>query len=120
MGTHSKPNSFIPMGLYPSGDFGPWTIYTSHRRKVVSFLRSPPKTPANYPQRRQRHLWIEASRLWSASSPTAKANWRLLASRCHLKISAYNLFIFCRSTPDRGHLETLCRQARITLASLTA
>jgi len=118
MGIHTRPRSFVPLGLYPSGDLGPWTIYTSHQRRVVSFLRAPPKVPPNYAQLRQRQLFGNAGRTWSALPEPTKAAWRQLAQRCHLKVTAYNAWITFTIKPDAAGLATLLRQARMTLAEL--
>jgi hypothetical protein len=102
-----QPGSFIPLGLFPHGDLGPFTVYTSNRRKVVFFTRSPPTTPPSWLQRRQRSSWMAAAAEWATMSDAQRTWWQQVAYLNHLKISAYNLFIHSRTSNDPTCLSAL-------------
>jgi len=101
------PGSFLPMGFFPYGDFGPWTIYTSKRRKVIHFLRAPPTSPPSWLQQRQRAAWTAAAAVWSTMGESEREWWRSVARINHLKITAYNLFIIFESGKDPTCLNNL-------------
>jgi len=110
------PNNLLPLlGIWPGGDLGPYTIYTTRRRGVVWFPRSPPKQPPNYLQRRHRNKWRFAARAWSASTIAIRQAWSNAARLARLTISGYNLFIFYEVTKNRSIIETVERQTGITL-----
>lgn len=109
-------DNILPLlGLNPSGDLGPYTIYRTARRGVVWFGRSPPKRPASYLQRRHRNKWRFAARVWSATPLSDRANWNLVASLAGLTISGYNLFVWYQVIKDRSIIETLERRTGIDL-----
>ena len=110
------PTNILPLlGIWPGGDLGPYTIYTTRRRGVVWFPRSPPKQPPSYLQRRHRNSWRFAARAWTASTATIRQAWRDAAQLAHLSISGYNLFIFWQVSKNRSIIETVQRQSGITL-----
>ena len=102
-----RPGTFIPLGFYPHGDLGNFTVYTTKRRKVVRFLRAPPTTPPSWLQRRVRNAWIAAAAEWSTMSGPQYTWWQQVAALNHLRITAYNLFIHCRTANDPTCLSAL-------------
>jgi hypothetical protein len=98
---------FIPLGLYPHGDFGPWTFYTSRRRKVIRFPRAPPTKPPTYLQRRQRRTFTAIATCWMAATEPQRQWWRDLAQLNRVAITPYNLFVAYWSKPDKRWLATL-------------
>lgn len=110
-----SPNLLPLMGLNPSGDLGPFTIFMTKRRGVVWFPRSPPKMPASYLQRRQRNRWRFAARSWSAKLPAEKLRWHDAARLAYLTISGYNLFVYWRTTKDAAAIQTIERITGISL-----
>lgn len=88
-----EPGSFVPLGFYPHGDFGPYTIYTNKHRKVVRFLRAPPTTPPTWLQRRQRNAWAAVATSWSTMGKPGRDWWNAVAALNHLTISGYNLYV---------------------------
>jgi hypothetical protein len=103
------------MGLNPSGDLGPFTIFRTARRGVVWFPRSPPKRPPSYFQRRQRNAWRFAAAVWSALTPAQRSLWAQAATIARLSISGYNFFIFYQTTQSRGAVRSVERHTGITL-----
>jgi len=99
--------TFFPLGLYPHGDFGPWTIYVTKTRKLVHFLRAPPTSPPSWLQQRQRHLWSAAAAVWATMGEPAREWWHRVAAINHLKLSGYNLFIVYETGKDPSCLDAL-------------
>lgn len=110
------PNNILPlMGLNPSGDIGPFTVYRTKRQGVVWFPRAPPEMPSSYLQRHQRNAWKYAARVWRAETETVRQNWKTAALLARLSISGYNLFIYYQTTKDASAIETIERHTGISL-----
>jgi hypothetical protein len=93
--------------MFPYGDLGPFTYYTSKKRKVIRFLRSPPTSPPSAMQIRQRQKWTAAAATWTTQRESDRDWWRQLARINHLKITAYNAFIIYHTIEDRTWFATL-------------
>ena len=107
-----SPTALVPsLGLFPSGDLAHLTIYTTKRRRVVAYDRSPPTSPPTALQTRQRRAWAVAAHAWSLLPPETRALWAQLARAAHTKTTGYNLYIHFRTTEDCPCLKTLCNQA---------
>lgn len=113
IGPKSKVLNFV--GLNPTGDFGPLTGYTSKRRRPVWFLKAPPTTPATGWQLRQRNKFRRVAELWSELSSAQRLAWQNAASRAHLNVTAYNLFVWYHLVKDRNALATIEHQSGIDL-----
>lgn len=100
-------STFSPLGLFPSGDFGPWTIYTNKNHRIVQYLRAPPTSPPTAAQQRQRNAWSAVAELWSTLLPSERLWWQNIASRGRLRITAFNLFMHYHLTEDKECLLTL-------------
>ncbi len=87
------PNIFQFLGVNTNGDLGPYTIYTSHRKRLVVFLKTWPKDPATYNQTLNRNRWRHAALRWRSLDQATRDDWRDLARRANLTISGYNLFV---------------------------
>jgi hypothetical protein len=112
-------NGFVaPLGWYPSGDLGLFTYYCSRKRKVVAYLRTKQVQETSPAQARQRRAWTTIALEWKSIPATSRAAWRAAAAGARIRITAYNLYIFYRTTKDLPCLQTICNQARIPLASL--
>jgi len=103
------------LGFRQTGDLGPFTIYTSRRRKPVWFLKSPPMKPPSPMQRHQRSRFTMAARAWQQLSPGIRKRWSLAAARARLYLSGYNLWLHYQLAPDRRALRTIELQSRIQL-----
>lgn len=114
----SKNAALLPFGLFPTGDWSLWTIYTTKRHKVVSFLRSPPTEPPSPAQLRQRNRWTAIAHQWSSLGRQGQDPWKLAAARAHLRITAFNLYLYYHSTGDLPCLATIATQSHVPLASL--
>lgn len=115
----SKPLLFQLFGTIINGDFGPYTMYTSHRRRFVIFHKTWPKDPATYHQNLNRNRWRQAGERWRNLPEPTKALWRTLAARNHCTVTGYNLFIYYMIDKDRRTIETLQRIARIDVINAT-
>lgn len=74
------------------GDVGPFTCYTSTRKKIVYFLRAPPLTPASPAQRVLRDRFVEAANAWQLLSNEQREQWQTTCDRASLVCTGYNLF----------------------------
>lgn len=110
-----SPNILPLMGLNPSGDLGPFTVFRTKRLGVVWFPRAPPDKPASYLQRRQRNRWRFAARAWSGSPISVRTNWLLAARLAGLTISGYNLWIYHKVTCDDRAIQTIERLTGLSL-----
>lgn len=103
------------LGLNPTGDLGPLTGYTSKRGKPVWFLKSPPTSPPTAWQTKQRNLFRQIARHWNDLTPAARANWQAAASRAHLNVTGYNLFVYFHAGGSRAVIATVEHQSGIDL-----
>lgn len=103
------------VGFHPTGDLGPFTIYTSKRKGVVWFLRAPPTKPPTYLQRRQRNAFRLAAKAWRATPSSGRTNWSLAARAAGLRISGFNLFVYYHVKHDRPTIATIERITGISL-----
>jgi len=97
------------LGLRPTGDLGPYTIYTSKRRATVIFLRSPPQKPPSHRQQAWRSNFSAAAHAWSELTNAQRADWTAAATTCRLRITAYNLWLALSLHPDQPTLDTIQR-----------
>ncbi len=103
------------MGFSPTGDLGPYTMYTSQRNRPVWFPRSPPLTPPSRRQTEQRNRWKAAARFWQTVPAAEKKNWERAAQRVNLRITFHNLFIFWATTGRTAIVDTVARNSGIKL-----
>lgn len=108
----------LPLGLYPSGDLGLHTYYTTKQRRVVRFLRTKPLKPQSVAQRRQRDLWAGIALQWSYLPAATRAAWMKAAAGAHIRITAFNLYIHVYSLRDFECLSTIARQGGVPLGQL--
>ena len=87
------PSIFQFLGTNTNGDLGPYTFYTSARKRLVVFPKTWPKDPATYHQTLYRNRWRHAAARWRALDANTKLLWKTLAQKANLTISGYNLFI---------------------------
>ena len=103
------------IGMQPTGDLGHLTCYTSRRAGTVWFPRSPPTTPAQPWQRRQRNRFRLAAQGWRHLDETSRQRWKTAARLARLYVSGYNLWLWWQLTHKRAHLRTIERQSGIQL-----
>lgn len=99
------------MGWNATGDLGGLTFYTSKRRKLVFFLKAPPKTPPNFWQRRNQHRFRLAAALWRRLGQAERRRWELASRRLSLRLTGYNLWIYYFTSRDQATIDTIFRQA---------
>ena len=103
-------------GWNPTGDFGPFTFYTSHKRKaVVAFLKAPPDKPPSWKQQLCRTAFQNLGSLWKALGADRREAWSLAADRANLRISGFNLWTYSQITGDWTAAQTVQRQSHVDL-----
>jgi len=112
---HIKPKIMALMGMNPTGDLGPLTVYTSRRAGIVWFPKSPPLTPPTPRQLTQRNRFRCAARAWRALDEATREDWHEACTGAALDIHGYNLWIFWQITRDNQTIATIERISRITL-----
>jgi len=105
------------LGMNPTGDLGPLTVYTSRRYGTVWYTKSPPLTPATERQLIQRNRFRCAAYAWQALTPEQRHDWKLAARRARLVIYGYQLWVWWQTKRDRGALATIERIAEVSLAT---
>lgn len=110
-----SPNLLPLMGLNPSGDLGPFTIFRTRRLHIVWYLKAPPEKSASYLQRRHRNAWRAAAEVWKALTQLERTAWNTAARLARLSISGYNLFLSYQLTKDASIIRTIERHSGISL-----
>jgi hypothetical protein len=113
---HSLLRSLLQVcGLEIQGDVGPFTTYTSHRGRLVIFMKAPPKEPPSRAQVSQRNLFRIAGWSWTSMPPTEREDWQRAARAARLRISGYNLWVHWVCSHDLPTLRTVERTANVNL-----
>lgn len=103
------------LGTHVTGDFGPYTFYTSRRSGVVWFPRSPALKPATPLQLHWRNKFRLAAEIWRRLPTAERNNWLAAAKRANLAITNYNLFTYYVLTEDDDTIHTVERHAHLKL-----
>jgi len=106
---------FRYLGWNTQGDLGPYTFYTSKRKGLVWFVKAPPKSPPTWKQRLQRTRFQNAALLWHQLTPDQRAAWTTATARAHLKVTAYNFFLYVHLRRDWAAARTVQHQTGIEL-----
>ena len=113
------PHIFQYLGVLTNGDVEPYTIYTSQRKRLVVFLKTWPKDPATYNQTLHRNRWRHAALRWKSLPPDLRAQWLALSKKANCTVTGYNLFIYYMLNKNTRTIETLERQAGISVIADT-
>ncbi len=103
------------LGTHVTGDFGPWTFYTSRRSGVVFFPRAPALQPATPLQIHWRNKFRLAGTIWQELTEEQRQQWHLAEHRANLSITGYNLFTYFILTDDVPAILTIERQTGLNL-----
>lgn len=103
------------LGFSITGDLGPYTTYTSRRRRIVFYPRVPALNPPSIRQLMQRGKWTTAAKEWREKSESDKQEWLRAAKRTGLMISGYGLWIFWKTKQKIEYIRTIERQSGLTL-----
>lgn len=103
------------LGFNPTGDVGPYTIYTSKRKRIVVFLKAPPTKPPTRRQQIVRNQFRITGWSWSRQTPDVRANWQNAARRSGAKITGYNLYQFYNATGNAQVIRMIERQSGTNL-----
>jgi len=108
--------TILPLiGLFPSGDVGPFTVYTTRRKGVVWFPRSPPEKQPTVLQRRCRNRFRLAAWVWRSMPLPQRGEWERASQLAPLSITGYNLFVFHQLTRDDATIRTVERLSGVQL-----
>ena len=110
-----QPSLLQFLGWNTQGDLGPYTFYTSKRKNLVFFVKSPPLTPPSYLQIQQRSSFRLIAQFWQQHSDAQRAAWELATKKLKLNLTGYNLFTWYYTVGDRPTLATIERQANLIL-----
>lgn len=103
------------LGMRPTGDLGPLTIYTNKRGRMVAFPKAPPEKPASLFQTAQRNRFRAAGTLWRTLTEDQKHEWQAAADIAGLYCTGYNLFLYYVLTRDDSTIRTIEHQTGRTL-----
>lgn len=106
------------LGIWVSGDLGPWTIYTDRYHRVKWFLYSPPTKPPTQKQIAHRSRFVAAQAAWAALSDEEKATLETAVKRASLCLTGQNLYISACLTHRGDSYRTVGRQTRLNLPPL--
>jgi hypothetical protein len=106
------------LGFNTQGDLGPWTFYTSKRKGLVFFQKSPPLEPPTLLQIHQRNKFRLAAYIWRSLTQDQQERWSDAAEKANLRITGYNLFVFWICKQDDTAIRTIERHANIKLIPL--
>lgn len=108
-------NLMAMLGLYSSGDIGPFTCYTKPGKRLVYFLRSPPKVTRSKWQLANIARWKTLARLWRSLSQDERTAWTNAANQANLGITGYNLFLHTHSKANSNTARTIQTRTGIVL-----
>ncbi len=103
------------LGFNGTGDLGPYTFYTSKRKGLVWFVKSPPLAPPSPLQIHQRNKFRLAGYLWRSLGPGQRQAWTDTQDRASLAITGFNLFVYYVTTGDAAAIHTIERQTGLNL-----
>ena len=106
------------LGINTQGDLGPWTFYTSKRKGLVFFQKSPPLEPPSRKQIHQRNKFRLVGMIWQSLTVDQRKAWELASKRAHLQITGYNLFTYYILSNDAATIATVERNAGVDLIPL--
>jgi hypothetical protein len=107
------------LGFNPTGDLGPFTIYTSKRAGTVFYNRAPPLEPPSEWQTYVRNKFRLVAYLWRSMTPDKRAAWAQAARLAHLRITGYNLYVHMQVTGDRDTIASVSRVSGVDLLANT-
>ena len=103
------------LGLIVKGDLAGQTIPTDRHGRKVYYAEAPALKPPSTLQAAQRARFKTAYTNWKATTAVNRENYRRLALRSNLSMTAANLWIHVSLRGDFLLLATLQRQTGITV-----
>lgn len=113
------PSIWQFIGVLTNGDLGPYTFYTSHRKRLVVFPKTWPKDPATYHQGLNRDRWRHAALIWNNLSRSTRSAWNELATRGNCNVSGYNLYMHYIVGKGTKAIQTLQTNTGVDVITLT-
>lgn len=106
------------LGFNTQGDLGPWTFYTSKRKGLIFFQKSPPLEPPSRKQIHQRNKFRLTGMIWRSLTPDQRDAWSRAAVAARLQITGYNLFTYYVTRNDLAVINSVERVSHIQLLPL--
>ncbi len=103
------------MGFNPTGDFGPFTIYTAKNRKPISYIKAPPTAPPTARQVFVRERLKDIATWWAAQTKETKDLWERVSKKARLRMSGYALFQWWHWHHDDAKMAPSLHQTRLTI-----
>ena len=103
------------LGFNPTGDLGPFTIYTAQNRKPVWYIKAPPTAPPTDRQVFVRETMKANAISWTKLRQADRDTWELATKRCRLKLCGYALWQWYQWHHNRHALRTIELQSRLNL-----
>lgn len=107
------------LGVLTNGDLGPYTFYTSHRKRLVVFPKTWPKDPATIHQTLLRNRWRHIAAHWRFLPEETRQLWEDLSKRANATVTGYNLYMYYMLDKGLGVIKTLERQTGIDVRTPT-
>lgn len=105
--------SQLNIGL--AGDVGPYTCWTTKRKKLVIIRRAPPDHPASARQLKQRLRFRLSWMHWKAEPQDIKDKWTKLCGHASLCMSGHNLYMSQCMKPTPEQLMNAAADMGITI-----
>jgi len=106
------------MGFNPTGDFGPFTIYTAKNRKPIFYIKKPPTAPPTARQAFVRERLKDIAIWWASQTKDNKALWERVSKKARLRMCGYALFQWWHWHHDDAKMATIQQQSGLTLPGL--
>jgi len=103
------------LGWRPTGDVGPFTLYTSSRKRIVIYPRSPALNPATPAQERMRQVFVAGAACWKSLTIAQRAEWELATKKLRMSINGYNFFMHTTYYEGTGYVVYARQRTGLTL-----
>jgi hypothetical protein len=109
------PKNRYLIGFNPTGDLGPFTIYTSRRAGTVWFLKPRGKKFMCFRRTHYQNRFKFAGQAWRTLTQETRNAWNLACRRAYLYLHGYALWTWWQLRRDRPAIRTIERQSGVRL-----
>jgi hypothetical protein len=100
------------LGFSVTGDMGPYTLYRSHRGKLIFYPRAPALNPPTPLQSVMRQRFKVAAQMWQMMPPSQHQAWERATIKTRLKLTGYDLWVYWWTTRDLPFLKHVIRYSK--------
>ncbi len=111
----SRQQIQLVMGFSATGDFGPFTAWTTRKGKIALALKAWLKDPESPSQAAHRARFRAAMQDWNRLTPEAKQNWQTVCRRLNLIVTGTSLWTHWHMSGDDDGIRTVEDQSGIQL-----